>query len=452
MKTIKILTLILYFFTINCKTYVNIPPIPLPEIGGMIDDNAYIYINNYYYKEKASDKNIYSLSQGIILYKSFLHNGGDYLGRQYYDYLGNRDGFVQNGRQIGKWISKRSFEYDSLGIKKSKDYVAREEYFKNGLHDSIYKIYDKDGKTIYSTFFKNGTGIEKDFHKNGKLYYEIATKDGYFTDTLKLYNYKGRLQEKLLYKKDSLVYNQIFDTNVIDTIENRKKVKITYKNNKIEKKQFGNEIWWYNNGNVNLKSKDTIIKGIKKSYQEFTKEDNVTKSVYIRNNPIIDYESIFRYSKNILTSQVIVILDKVGNPQETETRYDEKGKLISITYRIHKAYIHHEKNYTYEKTDYYQFGKKYKRSELVNIETKILKYMGESDEIIQFRELNFYNLKNELIKKEYLKVTSKESGRSQGTSISFEIIVTEKIEYYNKNKLVKTEYFEKNKLIKTDEN
>ena len=46
-------------------------------------------------------------------------------------------------------------------------------------------------------------------HENGKLYYEIATKDGYFVDTLKLYNDKGALIEKLLYKKDSLVYRKV---------------------------------------------------------------------------------------------------------------------------------------------------------------------------------------------------------------------------------------------------
>ncbi|MFB9110533.1 hypothetical protein [Flavobacterium gyeonganense] len=41
-----------------------------------------------------------------------------------------------------------------------------------------------------------GTGLWKEVHSNGTIYFEIETKDGYFTDTLKLYNDKGRLIEK----------------------------------------------------------------------------------------------------------------------------------------------------------------------------------------------------------------------------------------------------------------
>jgi antitoxin component YwqK of YwqJK toxin-antitoxin module len=122
------------------------------------------------------------------------------------DLDGYRKGYFKNGKQNGKWVSDRCYHYDSLGYSRSKRYLAREEYFKNGLRDSIYKIYDKEGKIIYSTYFKNGNGIEKDFHDNSQLYYEIKTENGYFTDTLKLYNAKGELMEKRLYKKDSLDY------------------------------------------------------------------------------------------------------------------------------------------------------------------------------------------------------------------------------------------------------
>ena len=53
---------------------------------------------------------------------------------------------------------------------------------------------------------KWGTGIWKEFHNNGTLYFEMHTKDGYFTDTLKLYNDKGKIIGKRLYVRDSLVY------------------------------------------------------------------------------------------------------------------------------------------------------------------------------------------------------------------------------------------------------
>jgi antitoxin component YwqK of YwqJK toxin-antitoxin module len=122
--------------------------------------------------------------------------------------FGTREGEFKNGKQHGLWQCQRNYYLDSLGHHIYKKYKFREEYFKNGLRDSIYKIYNKKGDIVYSTYFKNGTGLEKDFHENGKLYYEIQTKDGYFTDTLKLYNDKGNLVEKLLYKKDSLVYDK----------------------------------------------------------------------------------------------------------------------------------------------------------------------------------------------------------------------------------------------------
>ncbi|TPG41978.1 hypothetical protein [Flavobacterium pectinovorum] len=122
-----------------------------------------------------------------------------------YDF-GSREGEFRNGVQHGLWECKRSYYLDSLGHHIYKNYKFREEYFKNGLRDSIYKIYNKDGKVIYSTYFKDGNGIEKDFHENGALYYEIETKGGYFTDTLHLYNKEGKKFEKRLYQKDVLVY------------------------------------------------------------------------------------------------------------------------------------------------------------------------------------------------------------------------------------------------------
>ncbi|MEO8255226.1 MAG: hypothetical protein ABI554_12670, partial [Flavobacterium sp.] len=67
-------------------------------------------------------------------------------------------------------------------------------------------------------YFIKGTGLWKEFHENGTIYFEIQTKDGYFTDTLKLYNDKGKLIEKRFYLKDSLVYakNLIIDENSTD--------------------------------------------------------------------------------------------------------------------------------------------------------------------------------------------------------------------------------------------
>lgn len=117
---------------------------------------------------------------------------------------GERHGETRYGFKEGEWITGR-FSIDSFG-NYYPTFVRREEYFKHGLRDSIYKIYNKKQEILYSSMFNMGTGILKDFHPNGQLYYSITTKDGYFTDTLVLYNDQGIIKEKFFYIKDSLAY------------------------------------------------------------------------------------------------------------------------------------------------------------------------------------------------------------------------------------------------------
>ena len=174
-----------------------------PANSTTLVEDSYIYLNGSYVQllDSVSDR----ISETIITSKKVI--GGD-APFTYRNIFGYRKGYIKNGKQEGKWETYKYHDYDSLGYSRSKRYLGREEYFRNGLRDSIYKIYDKDGKIIYSTYFKKGNGIEKDFYDNGQLYYEIKTKDGYFTDTLKLYKESGQLMQKLFYKKDSLVFKK----------------------------------------------------------------------------------------------------------------------------------------------------------------------------------------------------------------------------------------------------
>ena len=130
---------------------------------------------------------------------------------------GERYGRIINGKREGVWLCGDA-DFDKNGKVYSKGFIWREEYFKNDLRDSIYRRFNNDGKLIYETTFKMGTGLWKEFHSNGKIYFEIQTKDGYFTDTLKLYNENGKLKEKILYIKDSLVFRKsmIIDENPTD--------------------------------------------------------------------------------------------------------------------------------------------------------------------------------------------------------------------------------------------
>lgn len=198
MKTIKLL-LILVLVIFGCKPRI-ISITGTPNIDVFHAGNSYVYENGAHVKY---DKESFYIEQELVICKKYI--GGDNPS-SYFEYLGNRNGFVNEGKQEGKWESYRYLYYDSLRYNKSKKYIFREEYFKNGLHDSIYKIYNKNGILIYSTYFKNGNGIEKDYHQNGKLYYEIETKNGHFADTLRLFNEEGKLFQKKLYKNDTLTF------------------------------------------------------------------------------------------------------------------------------------------------------------------------------------------------------------------------------------------------------
>lgn len=411
MKTIY--KLILIFIIVACKSINYIESSDPPPCLGVLHstDKEYIFFNKI------------KVDTSTCKYSSY--------GYPLKDLDGYRKGYFKNGKQNGKWISDRYYHYDSLGYSRSKKYLAREEYFKNGLRDSIYKIYDKDGKIIYSSHFKNGNGIEKDFYNNGQLYYEITTQNGYFTDTLRLFHDNGRLAAKLFFKRDSLLFKEYYSRDIADTIENNRKVKIFYSGRKIEKKQFKNETWWYdNNGHVELKAKDSLVNGVKKSFQEYIKDNTITKSIRIDNNPNIEYEKIERWRDGKLSSELVVFTNNKV-PYEIENFYDKNGKLEAKVSREHKAYLHIKPNYRYEKTIYYEDNRKKNWSELIYIDIKEEKQDNDKKRI-SLLEKNYYNNKNKLIKKEY--ITQEEGSITKGGGC--QAIVKEP---YLNRKITKTE-------------
>jgi antitoxin component YwqK of YwqJK toxin-antitoxin module len=149
----------------------------------------------------------YNDSPNNFRYEDFPNEdseSGEFYSEQFVE-GGLRMGKIDNGFKEGKWLSG-DVDFDSLGNVYAKGKIWREEYFKRGLRDSIYRIFNNNTDSIiYETIFRNGSGLLKDFHSNGQLYYEIETKDGYFTDTLRLYYKYGIIIEKLFYDKDSLI-------------------------------------------------------------------------------------------------------------------------------------------------------------------------------------------------------------------------------------------------------
>nr|WP_294924782.1 hypothetical protein [uncultured Flavobacterium sp.] len=203
MKHLKnIIFLFLFVFLISCNIIHKLScnkniacekhPVLLEEKKREFTNN-YNNADNYRFEDFPNEDVCY----GNILNEDVFTDGGEH-----------RVGKIIDGYKEGKWISGDA-GFDENGNVIQQTNIWREEYFKKGLRDSVFKQYDGNGKIIYETTFKMGTGLWKEFHNNGTVYFEIQTKGGYFIDTLKLHNDKGALIEKLLYKKDSLVYHKV---------------------------------------------------------------------------------------------------------------------------------------------------------------------------------------------------------------------------------------------------
>ncbi len=182
MKSIKILILTIIVLTGCKRTFPKISPDTTAAFNVSSD--------NYKYEDFPDEK------EG---YENFYH--------EQFAEGGQRFGRIINGHKESKWLSGDA-AFDKNGNVYAKGKIWREENFKGGLRDGVYKRFDNNGNIIYETIFKKGTGLWKEFHSNGKLYFEIYTKDGYFTDTLRLYDDKGKIIGKRLYRKDSLVYSE----------------------------------------------------------------------------------------------------------------------------------------------------------------------------------------------------------------------------------------------------
>ncbi|RVU91373.1 hypothetical protein EH230_10950 [Flavobacterium columnare] len=150
------------------------------------------------------------LDRRTFLYEDFPNEDLEFYSLKIEEYFKEgflRIGRIKNGYKEGAWlIGDAGFDENGNVIKKG--HIWKEEYFKKGLRDSIFRQFDSKGQIIYETTFKMGTGLWKEFHNDKNIYFEAYTKDGYFTDTLKLYNEKGELFEKVLYDKDKIVFRQ----------------------------------------------------------------------------------------------------------------------------------------------------------------------------------------------------------------------------------------------------
>jgi hypothetical protein len=219
-KKINIIILTALFFFTSCqevKKWLGITPhlveIQQPPTGEIWVSGSYKYDSDLL----PSKVLFYDPIKDSVYYINFPNK--EKIGMIVNDYTCTpvEERFIEGGVRFGKtslskvkegkWLSGDA-GFDEKGNVYAKGGIWKEEYFKNGLRDSIFKQFDGDGKIIYETTFKMGTGLWKEFHSNGKIYFEIATKGGYFTDTLRLHDYNGNIVGKRLYLKDSLMYSE----------------------------------------------------------------------------------------------------------------------------------------------------------------------------------------------------------------------------------------------------
>lgn len=222
---------------------------------------------------------------------------------------------------------------------------------------------------------------------------------------------------------------------LIDTVENGRAVTIIYYGN-TKSKKFKNEVWNYRDGVLMNKIKDTIIENIRLSSKEEINGDEIVITNFEKNNPKKEYESIYKFKKGKIVFQISVSVDEKGNAIEQKNGFDEKGEVITSLQREHRAFQYPKDNQNNEITEYYRSGKKYQWSKLNYIESKS---NGES-QITRLETLSYYNLKNELIKREFLKDIS-------GT-VS-EVFSGQDVQIIQKIELLKTEFYKRGKLIKT---
>ncbi|MDI9312650.1 MAG: hypothetical protein QM535_20740 [Limnohabitans sp.] len=228
------------------------------------------------------------------------------------------------------------------------------------------------------------------------------------------------------------------DYRIVDTIENGNKVTIQYRKN-MKIKKSGNLTSIQKNGILISQSNDTIISGEKKTYNKEINDNETILTIYDKINPIKDYDFIYRYKKNLLTSKTVVTMKKNNVLKETKFFFNNNGQIISKIERNHYAKKYPKDNQNGEITYYYKKGRIYQWSKLKHIESKQFEKSG----IIRYEELSYYDLKNRLLKKEFLEDIS-------GTQL--EVFKDENVKFIQKVKLLKTEYYKNGKLIKTVEN
>ena len=245
--------------------------------------------------------------------------------------------------------------------------------------------------------------------------------------------------------KSASVFNENLGDDVymiiVDTIEKGEKVRNYYrldynKKRYIQEKRWKNKIKKYEFNELVYLKVDTVING--------------KKMIYTKINKDLEEESLYSLSKTSMQDDFIYY-KQFKNGKISIYKYKEKRKIFTICYNENGKinfksiidYNNHKNTYPYlyEESIYFDDENKKKFYTKNYIYSELINDNGSSSSIDCV--INYYNLKNNIFKKEYAK--KKTIPRNDGLLIGKEAIMI------NNTKIIKTEYYENGKLIKTVE-
>ncbi len=121
----------------------------------------------------------------------------------------NTEGFFKDGLKEGKWIFKIDSFYGFSRI---------EEFYKGGIRNGLYSVFNKDNKIIYQSNFIKGSGIEKLYYPNGNIYHIKYFKNGTvdYSKPYKVYYDNGNIARIYDYPKNKTTY-YYYENNTISS-------------------------------------------------------------------------------------------------------------------------------------------------------------------------------------------------------------------------------------------
>ncbi len=127
----------------------------------------------------------------------------------------NSEGWFKKGLKDRKWTYKSS------------DFARIEAFYKDGMREGTYNVYNTKDSILYQTVFVKGTGIEKIYRKNGSMYHIKHFKNGNldYSKPYEIYYNNNRIAFRADYEKGIVTHyyknGTVFKVFHVKMIEDR---------------------------------------------------------------------------------------------------------------------------------------------------------------------------------------------------------------------------------------